>query len=141
MVNGIIIVILVGYAYLLKMPGSEIVPLVLTAILASIPVACLPLLHLRRRWAQRPWQSPTFFPRASPRWTKRPASRSCAPIKQVADAKTNWLVGVARANRLPSFSLTADAGTMTVIFGHMSDKGGFWDTAAGLTQPVSTAEH
>ena len=39
MVNGVIIVILVGYAYALKMPGSEIVPLVLTGILASIPVA------------------------------------------------------------------------------------------------------
>jgi H+-transporting ATPase len=37
--NGVIIVILVAYAYTLKMPGSEIVPLVLTAILASIPVA------------------------------------------------------------------------------------------------------
>jgi H+-transporting ATPase len=37
--NGVIIVILVGYAYTLKMPGSEIVPLVLTAVLASIPVA------------------------------------------------------------------------------------------------------
>jgi H+-transporting ATPase len=39
MVNGVIIAILVGYAYALKMPGSEIVPLVLTGILASIPVA------------------------------------------------------------------------------------------------------
>jgi H+-transporting ATPase len=39
MVNGVIIAILAGYAYLLKMPGSEIVPLVLTGILASIPVA------------------------------------------------------------------------------------------------------
>ena len=39
MVNGVIIAILVGYAYFLKMPGSEIVPLVLTGILASIPVA------------------------------------------------------------------------------------------------------
>jgi H+-transporting ATPase len=37
--NGVLIVILVAYAYTLKMPGSEIVPLVLTAILASIPVA------------------------------------------------------------------------------------------------------
>ncbi len=46
------------------------------------------------------------------------------------------LIGVARANRLPSFVLTADAGTMTVIFSHIFDKGGFWDTAAGLTQPV-----
>src|ERR1700733_8512750 len=39
MVNGVIIAILVGYAYFLKMPGSEIIPLVLTGILASIPVA------------------------------------------------------------------------------------------------------
>src|SRR5208282_5703319 len=37
--NGALIVILVGYARVLKMPGSEIVPLVLTAVLASIPVA------------------------------------------------------------------------------------------------------
>jgi H+-transporting ATPase len=39
MANGLIIAILVGYAYALKMPRGEIVPLVLTAILASIPVA------------------------------------------------------------------------------------------------------
>jgi H+-transporting ATPase len=39
MVNGVIIVMLVGYSYVLKMPGSEIIPLVLTGILASIPVA------------------------------------------------------------------------------------------------------
>jgi H+-transporting ATPase len=37
--NGFIIVILVAYAYALKMPPGEIVPLVLTAVLASIPVA------------------------------------------------------------------------------------------------------
>ena len=39
MVNGVIIAMLVAYAYVLKMPGSEIIPLVLTGILASIPVA------------------------------------------------------------------------------------------------------
>jgi H+-transporting ATPase len=37
--NGIVILVLVAYAYFLKMPFAEIVPLVLTAILASIPVA------------------------------------------------------------------------------------------------------
>jgi len=37
--NGVIIVLLVGYASLLKLPLAEIIPLVLTAILASIPVA------------------------------------------------------------------------------------------------------
>ncbi|MGA3168945.1 MAG: HAD-IC family P-type ATPase [Terriglobia bacterium] len=39
MFNGVVIVTLVGYAYALKLPGSEIIPLVLTAVLASIPVA------------------------------------------------------------------------------------------------------
>ncbi len=37
--NGVVIGMLVAYAYFLKMPFVEIVPLVLTAILASIPVA------------------------------------------------------------------------------------------------------
>jgi len=46
------------------------------------------------------------------------------------------LIGVAHANRLPSFALTADTGTMALIFTHFFSKGGFWDTAAGLTQPV-----
>src|ERR1035438_7705865 len=39
MFNGVLIVILVGYAHAIKLPLDEIVPLVLTAILASIPVA------------------------------------------------------------------------------------------------------
>jgi H+-transporting ATPase len=42
MSNGAIIVMLVAYAYALKLPLGEIIPLVLTAVLASIPVA-LPL--------------------------------------------------------------------------------------------------
>jgi H+-transporting ATPase len=37
--NGVIIVLLVAYAYARKMPVGEIIPLVLTAVLASIPVA------------------------------------------------------------------------------------------------------
>jgi H+-transporting ATPase len=37
--NGIIIVLLVAYAHSLQMPVAEIVPLVLTGVLASIPVA------------------------------------------------------------------------------------------------------
>ena len=39
MFNSVVIVLMVAYAYALKMPASEIVPLVLTAVLASIPVA------------------------------------------------------------------------------------------------------
>ena len=39
MFNGVLTVMLVGYAHALKMPLDEIIPLVLTAVLASIPVA------------------------------------------------------------------------------------------------------
>jgi H+-transporting ATPase len=37
--NGVVILLIVVYAYFLRMPFAEIVPMVLTAILASIPVA------------------------------------------------------------------------------------------------------
>ncbi|MDE2260180.1 MAG: HAD-IC family P-type ATPase [Betaproteobacteria bacterium] len=37
--NGVVIVILVAYAYFLKLPLTEVIPLILTAVLASIPVA------------------------------------------------------------------------------------------------------
>jgi H+-transporting ATPase len=37
--NGVIILLMIGYAYFLAMPLVEIIPLALTAILASIPVA------------------------------------------------------------------------------------------------------
>ena len=39
MFNGGVIAMLLAYAYFLKMPFAEVIPLVLTAILASIPVA------------------------------------------------------------------------------------------------------
>ena len=37
--NGVIVVVLMGYAYLRAMPPAELIPFVLTAVLASIPVA------------------------------------------------------------------------------------------------------
>jgi H+-transporting ATPase len=37
--NGVVIAMLVGYAHFLGLPLAEIIPLVLTAVLASIPVA------------------------------------------------------------------------------------------------------
>lgn len=47
------------------------------------------------------------------------------------------LVGVAVANRLPNFTITADAGSMATIFSKMfTDSTGFWDVAGGVTQPV-----
>lgn len=46
-------------------------------------------------------------------------------------------VGVAIASRLPNFNLTADAGSMSLAFSQIFGAGtGFWDLAAGVTQPV-----
>ncbi len=46
-------------------------------------------------------------------------------------------IGIARANRLPSFALTADAGSMAVVLSHLvSGSNGFWDVGAGVTQPI-----
>jgi NodT family efflux transporter outer membrane factor (OMF) lipoprotein len=47
------------------------------------------------------------------------------------------LIGVAVASRLPSFTLTADAGSMALIFSKMFSAGsGFWDLGAGVAQPI-----
>jgi NodT family efflux transporter outer membrane factor (OMF) lipoprotein len=47
------------------------------------------------------------------------------------------LIGVARANRLPSFALTADVGSMALIFSHIFGSGtGFWDLGGSATQTV-----
>jgi NodT family efflux transporter outer membrane factor (OMF) lipoprotein len=46
-------------------------------------------------------------------------------------------IGVAVANRLPNFELTADAGTMALTAAKMFSAGaGFWDLGASVTQPI-----
>jgi NodT family efflux transporter outer membrane factor (OMF) lipoprotein len=46
-------------------------------------------------------------------------------------------IGVSIANRLPNFALTADAGSMAVVFGKLFTGGtGFWDVGASVTQPI-----
>ncbi len=47
------------------------------------------------------------------------------------------LIGVARANRLPSFNLTGDIGSMALAFGNIFSAGnGFRDVSAGVSQPI-----
>jgi len=47
------------------------------------------------------------------------------------------LIGVARANRLPSFNLTGDIGSMALAFGNIFAAGnGFRDVTASVTQPI-----
>jgi len=46
-------------------------------------------------------------------------------------------IGIARANRLPSFILTGDLGSMALAFGKIFSAGtGFRDVTAGVTQPI-----
>ncbi|HSS18400.1 MAG TPA: efflux transporter outer membrane subunit [Candidatus Dormibacteraeota bacterium] len=46
-------------------------------------------------------------------------------------------IGIAVANRLPNFDLTADAGTMALTAAKMFSAGaGFWDLGASITQPI-----
>jgi NodT family efflux transporter outer membrane factor (OMF) lipoprotein len=50
---------------------------------------------------------------------------------------TSALIGVARANRLPSFALTGDVGSMTLVFTKLFSSGtGFGDVGAGVEQYV-----
>jgi hypothetical protein len=79
--NGVVIVMLVAYAWFLKMPLAEIIPLVLTAVLASIPVALPATFTLASALGARAWQSWAFFRPASPRWMKRRRWMSCAPTR------------------------------------------------------------
>jgi len=47
------------------------------------------------------------------------------------------LIGVAVANRLPNFNLTADAGTMALTAAKIFSAGaGFWDLGSSVTQPI-----
>ena len=55
MFNGVLIVMLVGYASALKLPVGEIIPLVLTAVLASIPVALPATFTLAAALGARAW--------------------------------------------------------------------------------------
>ena len=62
--NGIIIVVLVGYSCVLRLPLGEIIPLVLTAVLASIPVALPATFTLAAALGARIWPVWGSFQRA-----------------------------------------------------------------------------
>jgi NodT family efflux transporter outer membrane factor (OMF) lipoprotein len=67
---------------------------------------------------------------------QRPDVRQAEENLHAASAQ----IGIAIANRLPSFALTADAGSSPVAFSKMFSEGnGFWDLTAGVTQPIFNA--
>jgi len=67
---------------------------------------------------------------------QRPDVRQAEENLHAASAQ----IGIAIANRLPSFALTADGGSSPVAFTKMFSGGnGFWDLGAGITQPIFNA--
>ncbi|HME56694.1 MAG TPA: efflux transporter outer membrane subunit, partial [Terracidiphilus sp.] len=67
---------------------------------------------------------------------QRPDVRQAEENLHAASAQ----IGIAVANRLPSFALTADVGSAPVALSKMFSGGnGFWDLGAGVTQPIFDA--
>jgi H+-transporting ATPase len=66
--NGGVIVLIGAYAWLHNMPWNEIVPLLLTSVLAAIPVALPATFTLAAALgAQARWRRWAFFQRGCPR--------------------------------------------------------------------------
>ena len=64
---------------------------------------------------------------------QRPDVRSAEEQLHAASA----LIGVAKANMLPQFTLSADGGSMASVVSQLFKSGnGFWTLAGGLTQPI-----
>src|SRR5271167_2690982 len=80
---------------------------------------------------QLPQELPVSLP--SQLVEQRPDVRQAEENLHFASAQ----IGIARANRLPSFALTADAGSMALTFSKIFAGGtGFWDLGASVTQPI-----
>jgi len=80
--NSGVIALLVSYALVHSMPLREMVPLVLTAVLSSIPVALPVTFTLAAAIAQRRWPRWASFPRVSRLWTKPRPWISCVSTRQ-----------------------------------------------------------
>lgn len=80
---------------------------------------------------QLPQELPLTIP--SQLVAQRPDVRQAEEALHAASAQ----VGIAIANRLPNFSLTADAGTMALVFSKIFAGGAeFWTLAGSVTQPI-----
>ena len=85
---GCVIVMLAVYAFVVHLPTSAIVPLVLTAVLGSIPVACLQPSPSRLRSARRRWRNSGCCRRGSRRSMKPARWTCCAWTRPARSQKT-----------------------------------------------------
>jgi NodT family efflux transporter outer membrane factor (OMF) lipoprotein len=98
----------------------------LAALIGALPNAALPE-RPDLDQLQLPRELPVTLP--SRLVEQRPDVRAAEEVLHAASAA----IGVARANRFPELTLTADAGITGII---SSGSSGFWDLGAGLASPV-----
>ncbi len=125
--NSCVIIALVGYAYFLKMPIADIIPLVLAAILASIPVALPATFTLASALAARRLAKIGVLP------TRLSALDEAASIDVLCADKTGTLTSntltVTTVHPMPGF----DESYVLVLAALASSEGG--------QDPVDTAIH
>lgn len=103
----------------------------LLAVLAGRFPTQAPAAHFELAGLQLPDELPVSLP--SSLVDQRPDVRQAEENLHAASAQ----VGVAVANRLPSITLSADAGTMALEAGQIFTSGNvFWTLAGGLAQPI-----
>src|SRR5579863_1974625 len=116
--NGVVIVLLVAYAWSLKMPLDEIIPLVLTAVLASIPVALPATFTLASALGARAFAKLGVLP------TRLSAVDEAASIDVLCADKTGTLtrnaLTVTNVRPMPGF----DAGHVLALAALASSEGG-----------------
>ena len=102
----------------------------LAALSGGFPSAGLPE-EFELAGLQLPQELPLSLP--SQLVAQRPDVRLAEETLHAASAQ----IGIAVANRLPSITLSADAGTMALEAGNMFANGaGFWTLAGSVTQPI-----
>lgn len=103
----------------------------LLAVLAGDFPAKAPTTDFELESLQLPQRLPLTLP--SQLVEQRPDVRQAEENLRAASAE----IGIAAANRLPSFTLTGDAGAMALAANQIFRAGtGFWSLAADVTQPV-----
>ncbi len=137
-----------GYATELDVAGQELqlaqiaatVPPLLKALaqqrdLLAVLAGGFPNKDLAEQFELANLQLPQALPVSLPSQLveQRPDVRQAEANLHSASAQ----IGVAVANRLPSFAVTADLGSMALALGEIFTGGtGFWDAGASITQPI-----
>jgi H+-transporting ATPase len=133
--NGVLIVVLVAYAHYLAMPADEIIPLVLTAVLASIPVALPATFTLAAALGARALAKVGVLP------TRLSAVDEAASMDTLCADKTGTLteneLAVTSIRPMPGF----DVPRVLALAALASSDGGQDPVDAAVRKAAGTADH